>query len=70
MQNGWGGARPGSGRKALPDKIKKKSYTFQLTEDDIKFIESFKGKNRSESLRNLIKDYKNLKKQMDFSSLE
>ncbi|MEH7885122.1 hypothetical protein V7654_12475 [Bacillus sp. JJ1609] len=67
MSNSWGGARTGSGRKVLHEKLKKKGYTFQLTEDEIKFIESFDGKNRSESLRTLIETYKNLKKRIDFS---
>ncbi len=66
----WGGTREGSGRKVIPEKFKKKGYTFQLTEEEIKFIESFKGKNRSDSLRTLIENYKNLKKQIDFSSGE
>lgn len=70
MSNNWGGSREGSGRKKIPKKLKKKGYTFQLTQDDINFIESFDGKNRSDSLRKLIKNYKNLKKQIDFSSLE
>lgn len=63
----WGGFREGSGRKVIPEKKKRKGYTFQLTEDELKFIESFDGKNRSDSLRMLIKAYKNLKKQFDFS---
>jgi histidinol phosphatase-like PHP family hydrolase len=70
MHKGWGGAREGSGRKLIPDEIKKKGCTFQLTDEDIQFIESFEGKNRSESLRNLIKEYKILKKQFEFSSSE
>ena len=70
MQKNWGGMREGSGRKEIPDKMKKKGYTFQLVDEDIDFIESFDGKNRSESLRNLIKQYKILKKQIDFSRLE
>ncbi|WP_077618316.1 hypothetical protein [Bacillus sinesaloumensis] len=68
MHSNWGGARAGSGRKEIPDELKKKGYTFQLVEEDIQFIESFNGKNRSEALRNLIDEYKNLKKQIVFPS--
>ncbi|MEY8346658.1 hypothetical protein [Niallia circulans] len=70
MDTGWGGARKGSGRKELPDNLKVKGYTFQLTEEDIKYIESFEGKNRSDSLRNLIEELKNLKKRIVFSNRE
>lgn len=70
MNKGWGGTRERSGRKAIPEQLKKKGYTFQLSNEDINFIESFEGKNRSEKLRNLIKDYKNLKKRIVFSSDE
>lgn len=70
MGKSWGGTREGSGRKAIPEKYKKKGFTFQLTDEDIKFIESFEGKNRSDSLRTMIETYKNLKKQIDFSSGE
>jgi hypothetical protein len=61
MQKSWGGIRAGAGRKIIPNKMKKKGYTFQLIDEDIEFIESFEGKNRSESLRNMIKEYRNLK---------
>ena len=44
MQKNWGGTREGSGRKAVPEKLKKKGYTFQLSDEDITFIESFNGK--------------------------
>lgn len=70
MKKKWGGPRKGAGRKEIPEKFKKKGYTFQLTEDELKFIESFDNKNRSKALRKLIKEYKNLKKQVDFSSRE
>lgn len=70
LDTGWGGARKGSGRKELPDNLKVKGYTFQLTEEDIKYIESFEGKNRSDSLRNLIEELKNLKKRIVFSNRE
>ncbi|WHY65631.1 hypothetical protein [Neobacillus sp. SuZ13] len=70
MDTGWGGARKGSGRKEIPENLKLKGYTFQLTETDINFIESFEGKNRSDSLRNLIKEYNNLKKRIVISSGE
>ncbi|OIJ09313.1 hypothetical protein BKP35_16715 [Anaerobacillus arseniciselenatis] len=70
MDNSWGGVREGSGRKKLPEKDKKKGYTFQLTYDEITFIESFEGKNRSESLRELVDEYKILKKQIEKSNLE
>lgn len=70
MGNNWGGYRIGAGRKAIPEKYKKKGYTFQLTESEINFIESFNEKNRSDSLRQLIKKYKILKKQIDKSSYE
>ncbi|MDQ0972413.1 hypothetical protein QFZ31_002291 [Neobacillus niacini] len=70
MDTGWGGARKGSGRKEIPDKLKMKGYTFQLTEEDIIFIESFEGKNRSDSLRKLIKEFKVLKKQIVISNRE
>jgi hypothetical protein len=62
MEKRWGGTREGSGRKVIPDNMKKKGYTFQLAKEDIDFIESFDGKNRSESLRQMIREYKNLKK--------
>ena len=67
LERNWGGFREGSGRKAIPKKYKRKGYTFQLTEDEVKFIETFEGKSRSDSLRLLIKAYQNLKKQVDFS---
>jgi hypothetical protein len=70
MQTGWGGTRSGSGRKEIPVGFKKRGYTFQLADDDITFIESFEGNNRSESLRNMIKEFRLLKKQIDFSKLE
>lgn len=70
MEKSWGGTREGSGRKLIPEKLKKKGYTFQLSNEEIAFIESFKGKNRSESLRNMIKEYKNLKKRIVFSNDE
>jgi hypothetical protein len=70
MEYNWGGTRKGSGRKVIPDRLKKKGYTFQLTEEDVKFIESFEGKNRSESLREMIHEYKILKKQIVFSNEE
>jgi len=58
LKNSWGGYRNGSGRKNVPERNKKKGYTFQLTEDEVKFIESFDGKNRSDSLRNMINKLK------------
>lgn len=67
MSQNWGGSRQGSGRNKLPNDLKKKGYTFQLTSDEIEYIEDFNGKNRSDSLRNLIEDHKNLKKQIDKS---
>lgn len=70
LNDNWGGARIGSGRKPLPESKKRKGYTFQLTKEELQFIESIEGKNRSEKLRKLIKQYKNLKKQVDFSSEE
>lgn len=65
----WGGKRSGSGRKKIDETIKKQGVTFQITKEELSFIESFGGKNRSDSLRNFIEEYKNLKKQLDFSSL-
>lgn len=70
LTNSWGGYREGSGRRKLPGSLKKKGYTFQLTEDEIKFIENLGGNNRSEGLRKLIEEYKTLKKQIDFSNCE
>jgi hypothetical protein len=67
MEKSWGGSRKGSGRKTLSDNVKHKGYTFQLTQEDIEFIERFKGDSRSESLRNLIDEYKNLKERIDNS---
>lgn len=67
MESGWGGNRKGSGRKTVPQEYKKKGYTFQLTEGQLKFIESFGGKSRSESLVTLMEAYTNLKKQIDNS---
>jgi len=63
----WGGCREGSGRSKLPKHKRKQGYTFQLTDEEIKFIESFQGKNRSDCLRILISSYGDLKKQIDFS---
>jgi len=63
----WGGCREGSGRNKLPKNKRKQGYTFQLTDEEIKFIESFQGKNRSDCLRILISSYEDLKKQIDFS---
>jgi len=51
----------------LPKNKRKQGYTFQLTDEEIKFIESFQGKNRSDCLRILISSYEDLKKQIDFS---
>lgn len=70
MDSNWGGSRKGAGRKKLPEKLKKKGYTFQLTQDEVKFIEGFNGSNRSESLRKLIDEYKTLKSRIDNSSHE
>lgn len=55
MGKGWGGCRKGSGRKTVPEELKKKGHTFYLTDEEIKYIESFPGRTKSEKLRNLIK---------------
>jgi hypothetical protein len=68
LDSNWGGSRDGSGRKKLPDDTIKKGYTFQLTQDELDFIEKFEGENRSQKLRNMIREYENLKKQIDKSS--
>lgn len=70
MKGNWGGARKGSGRKPLPDELKRQGYTFQLSKDELEFIESFDGNSRSEKLRELIKQYKILENRLDFSSGE
>lgn len=67
VKSNWGGKRSNAGRKKLPDTSKKKGCTLQLSPEDIKLIDSFKGKNRSEKLRNILDEYRNLKKQIDFS---
>ena len=67
MDNTWGGSRPGSGRKQLSDIEKKKGYTFQLIPADLDYILTMDGKNKSECLKILIEEHKNLKKQIDFS---
>jgi len=67
MTNNWGGSRKNAGRKKLDENSKKKGYTFQLVKEDIEYIEQIEGENRSDSLRNLIKEHKNLKKQIDNS---
>lgn len=68
MDTNWGGARENAGRKRKSDEEKKQGYTFYLDQNDFSYIDDFEGKNRSERLRNLINEHKNLKKQMVFSS--
>jgi hypothetical protein len=70
LENNWGGSREGSGRKRITDEMKRKGYTFQLTGNELNFIDSFQGGNRSERLRNMIDNYKILKKQFDKSNGE
>lgn len=70
MENNWGGARTGAGRKKLSNNKKKKGYSFQLLLDDINYIDSIQGKNRSDCLKIIIEEHKNLKKQIDNSSEE
>ncbi|WP_042149701.1 hypothetical protein [Paucisalibacillus sp. EB02] len=62
MSDNWGGFREGSGRKIIDRKNKKKGYTFQLTEEEVSFIEAHDGKSRSEALRKILHEFKNLKK--------
>ncbi|TDT71574.1 hypothetical protein EV215_0952 [Hypnocyclicus thermotrophus] len=52
-----GGAREGSGRKPLKDKLK--IFNFRLSIDDIKIIDKLGvGKNSSDKLRYILKKYK------------
>lgn len=68
MENNWGGARRGAGRKKLANDNKKKGYSFQLLLEDINYIDSINGKNRSECLKIILEEHKNLKKQIVNSS--
>lgn len=68
MENNWGGARRGAGRKKISNNNKKKGYSFQLLPDDINYIDSINGKSRSECLKIIIEEHKNLKKQIVNSS--
>ena len=70
MENNWGGARIGAGRKKISNNKKKKGYSFQLLLDDINYIDSINGKSRSECLKIIIEEHKILKKQFDNSSEE
>lgn len=68
MEKNWGGARKGAGRKKLSSEDKKRSCSFQLLPDDIKYIKSINGKNQSECLKIIIEEHKKLKKQFVNSS--
>lgn len=70
MENNWGGARRGAGRKKILNDNKKKGYSFQLLPDDINYIDSVNGKSRSECLKIIIEEHKNLKKRFVNSSEE
>ncbi len=67
MDNNWGGARSGAGRKKLTSDNKKKGCCFQLLQEDIDYIDSLHGRSRSENLRIIIEEHKDLKKRMDIS---
>lgn len=61
MENSaWGGARQGAGRKAQENKLI--SVNLQLSKEDIGLIDMHNGKSRSAKLRQILEDYKNLKK--------
>jgi|LSQX01.2.fsa_nt_gb metal-responsive CopG/Arc/MetJ family transcriptional regulator len=56
MFGSWGGARKGAGRKKLSPAKKKQSVSVYLSKGELDFIDQYDGKNRSEKLRNLIRD--------------
>lgn len=68
MNSKWGGKRKGAGRKKKDSEEKMKGYTFQLSLEEIDYIRThIKENNQSENLRDILKEYKILKKQLAFS---
>lgn len=61
MNNNWGGARNGSGRKQISEDKKTFGCTVQLTQSELNYIDSQSGRSRSEKLRKIINEHKNLK---------
>ena len=70
MENNWGGARRGAGRKKILNDNKKNGYSFYLLPDDINYIDSINGKSRSDCLKIILEEHKGLKRQIAISSEE